>query len=117
VQSFTIAGLGAATSFAPQLNTEFNAHGGGSTLEYNVYSLVLPASLFAELDDGSTTFDLVLQNSAFGPFNGANLIFSTLTIETQDTAPPVIPEPSSMALLMLGGVCLLGARRWRRRNA
>ena len=113
------------------LNTALNNSGGTSvfsfpplvlTSEYNIYTIALPASTFADLSDGSATFSLDLQNGLAFPlgvetdraFNGAGLDFSTLNITTQDAINP-IPEPTSLTLLGIGAVGLFGYG-WRRKR-
>jgi hypothetical protein len=79
----------------------------GESGQYRVYSIVLPLSLFPELATGSVTFSLaligpVLSPNLFGdpvidPSNGANLIYSTLTIEA---GRAIVPEPSSLGMII-----------------
>jgi len=97
------------------LNNLFEAGGGAADAQYNVYTIaLLGAGLFSDLADGSSTVSLALKGNGLVPdlfgggftetsTNGANLIFSTLNIETQDTQ--AVPEPGSLALASLG--CLL----------
>jgi hypothetical protein len=50
---------------------------------------------------------------------GASVNFNTttLTAEVSTASPPAVPEPSTFALLALGGGALAGWRRWRKRTA
>jgi hypothetical protein len=100
------------------LNALFESHGGGSG-EYNIYTLNLPAGALATLLDGSATFALRLQGPVltpdlFGgdpvqePFNGATLIFSSLSITP-------VPEPGSVAFLTLGALAMMAVLRRRSR--
>ncbi|MCF2948646.1 PEP-CTERM sorting domain-containing protein [Paraglaciecola aquimarina] len=92
---------------------------GGANSEYNVYSFSLGAGFFAQLVDGSLSAALSLAGPVESPgllptfpnqidnFNGAKLIFSTLSITTQNsTLPPPdpnpVPEPSALILLLAG---------------
>ena len=120
VSSYTLDG----NSLTADLNSEFEGRGGSDT-EYNVYSLVLNASLFTFLADGNVSIALALNAPGLvtplfplpGPnpaidsaSNGAFLVFSSLTIETSDGTP--VPEPTTLSLAALG----LGGMMWRRRR-
>ena len=119
---FTLDG----NSLTMALNALFEASGGADT-EYNVYSLALPGSIFADLADGSMTAQLNLTGPGLvtplfplpGPNppiesagNGAFLIFSTLKIET-GVAP--VAEPGTLLLLSTFAM-LLGVMPSRRRR-
>jgi hypothetical protein len=122
--------LGLFTLDGNPLTTELDAlfeAGGGADTEYNVYSLALPGSIFADLADGSMTAQLNLAGPGLvtpliplpGPnpptettTNGAFLIFSTLEIET-GVVP--VPEPGTLLLMSTFGI-LLGAKPLRRRR-
>jgi hypothetical protein len=111
------------------LDTLFEASGGADG-QYNVYSMSLGAGLFASLASGSTSVSLALKGPGIVPVlfgggftetatNGANLIFSTLSIITADAPPPPpppppvdVPEPASLSMLALG----IGVLGWTRRR-
>ena len=113
------------------LNSLFNGSGGLDGM-YNEYTLDLGPGLFVDLTDGSLMVLLALGGPGLTTctlafacpdepvlpavlqtfFNGANLIFSTLTIETQDIAPPAIPIPAA-APLFATALALFGLYRRR----
>ncbi|MDE2365510.1 MAG: PEP-CTERM sorting domain-containing protein [Betaproteobacteria bacterium] len=108
VASFTLNGI----DLTAALNTLFEAHGGANA-EYDVYTLTLPATTFAQLATGTATVALALQGPGLGilgstQFNGAALDFSTLNIATQ-VSP--VPEPQSLALFVAGFAVLIAVRR------
>ena len=110
-----------------ELDALFEAGGGSDDQEYNVYSLALPGSFFADLTDGFMTAQLNLDGPGLVPTlfpiggsnpptetltNGAFLIFSILEIETGVLS---VPEPGTLLLLSTFGI-LLGAKSLRRRR-
>ena len=122
--SFT---LDTFSDLTARLDTEFEATGGGDGM-YNVYTIDL-AGFFADLADGSALISLALQGNGLQTctlificpgapvvsetaFNGANLIFSTLTIETQDITIPPVPLPAA-APLFLSAIAAFGLYRRR----
>jgi hypothetical protein len=111
------------------LDTEFETTGGLDGM-YNVYTIDL-AGFFAYLADGSALISLALQGNGLQTctlafacpgkplpfvsetgFNGANLIFSTLTIETLDSTIPPVPLPAA-APLFKSALFLMGIYRRR----
>ena len=127
---FLVDGTDATTPMDAQFETLGTGQQTQAGTEFNIYSIDLLAAgvPIASLADGSVPIALALQDPglvwALFPMpglqetttNGANLIFSTLEIETQD-APPTngaIPEPSSVAVWSLLGVTILTFRRRRR---
>jgi hypothetical protein len=112
-------------SLTPMLNALMEGSGGTTVYdidgfpvssEYNIYSVSLPAAVFADLTGGSATFRLQLQGQGvnlFGQseFNGAFIDFAELVITTQDEPTPV-PEPSTLLLtgLLLPALFLLRRR-------
>lgn len=108
VASFTLDGM----DLTGALNAVFEAHG-GTQVEYNVYSLVLPPSLYAALSDGSVAVNLVLsppglQTSPTGPSvgNGAGLDFVSLDLQAS-----AVPEPTGLAAIGLAAGGLATRRR------
>jgi hypothetical protein len=104
VQTFTVDG----NDLTALLNAALEATG-GTQIEYNTYTINLPASAIPSLADGSATFSLALQGQGLAgvpgevgnlsPQNGAGLDFATLTMN--------VPEPScAIVLCMLAGSAL-----------
>ena len=104
------------------LNSAANAAGEGADGQYDVYTFSL--TNFSDLADGIANIALTLAGPGLqtalpflgggvseSTFNGAHLIFATLTINTEDNNGQV-PEPSTLAVSMLG----LAAMGWRQRR-
>lgn len=119
------------SALTASLDALFEAGGGSTDGQYNIYTIVLGSALFAALGDGSAAVSLALQGPGLiselnfedfsvvvveSPNNGANLIFSTLAIETADEEEPPpptpVPEPAALSLFLTGLAALL----WRRRR-
>ena len=88
--------------------------------EYDVFSVTIPTTSFALLEEGSASISLALQGPGLGalgnsPSNGAGLIFSTLDLQT--TPNTATPEPSLLPLLLsgLGAIILTSRLRKQRR--
>ncbi len=112
VGSFLLGGV----DLTSLLNTAFEGHGGTSG-EYDIYTVTLPSTTFAALQSGTPGMSLSLQAPGLGvlgdtPFNGAGLDFSTLTITTSNGTPA--PEPGTLALAALSLMALGFARRRKR---
>jgi hypothetical protein len=122
--SYTLDG----NSLTGALDAEFEGAGGLDGM-YNVYTIDL-TGFFADLADGNALISLALQGSGLQTctltfacpgeplpfvseteFNGANLIFSSLTIET-DTSIPAVPLPAA-APLFLSAIAAFGLYRRR----
>lgn len=119
-------------SLTAGLNSLLNTSGGSSffqasplvlTSEYNVYSLTLPNSVFADLADGTATFTLQLTSGFAFPLgvptntanNGAGLDFTRLEITSQDVA--AVPEPSGViAFCLLLAPCIARRRQARSKS-
>lgn len=98
------------------IDTAFEANQGASG-QVRVYVIALPASTFAQIATGSSTFALDLAAPGLGvlgetTFNGAGIDFATLDIVTQDA----IPEPGTVSLFLVGFAGLAGLRLRRRAN-
>lgn len=92
---------------------------GGDSSVYQVFSIDL-GGILASLASGSVSVTLRLKGPVLSPdffdppnlvqeeFNGAHLIFSTLSMTTESTS---VPEPGSLLLLCLGLPLMFAARR------
>ncbi len=115
VGAFSINGV----DLTALLNTAFNGHG-GTQQEYNVYTITLPTAALATIATGQAMVSLTLAGPGLAgdpgssnvttPFNGAGLDFSNLNIN-----PTAVPEPSSLAMVVIAG--LIGCGFARRRSA
>jgi hypothetical protein len=88
------------------------------TDQVGYYLIILPATVFADISDGSVTFNLQLQ-TGFGvlgdtEFNGAGLDVATLSATADDVGG--VPEPSSWIGMVSGLGALVGLRRYRARS-
>lgn len=117
--SFVVEGI----DFSASLDAMFEVAGDGEDRMYNEYTVNLVASVFAALADGSALISIALagpglvENLLLGQIvdsatNGANLIFSTLTIETDDPTIPAVPIPAA-APLFLSALAIMGLYRRR----
>jgi hypothetical protein len=120
VDFFSVAG----SDLTGAANTAFNSLGesaNGDSGIYQVYSIDL-AGILASLAGGNVSVTLRLKGPVVNPvlfgvppddfvtenFNGAHLIFSTLSMTTESTS---VPEPGSLLLLGLGLPLMFVARR------
>ena len=73
------------------------------------YTVPIPSTGFAQLASGNVTVDLALAAPGHGvlgdtTFNGGGVDFAVLTINT-------VPEPATLAVLLIGAVAMLRRRR------
>ncbi len=109
--------LTSGENFTVSLNAlaeALNSNAGAKQNEYDVFSLNLSGTSFAQLLTGSAQFNLALQGPGQGalgasPSNGGSLVYSTLSIDYTPggTQPPPVPEPSSL-ILLVGGISSFG---------
>ena len=118
VASFIVDGI----DYSAELNDQSELANSGEAT-YNVFSLALGSDVFANLADGSALISLALQGPGLVPVlfgggtvettnNGANLIYSTLSIETA-----VVPIPAAAPLFLTALAALGFFGRRARRNA
>jgi hypothetical protein len=108
------------TSLLNSAANALNGSTGAKNNEYDLLTITLPSTTFADLATGTVDISLALQGPGLGTlgntsFNGAGIDISTLTINTQETSST--PEPATLTLLLASGclICLIaGFRRLRR---
>ena len=110
VQSFLVDG----NDLTALLDSALNASG-GTQVEYNVYTIPIPAGALPAFTDGSATFSLTLQAPGLEGVdgtsdlttqgNGAGLDFATLNL---------VPEPSGFMTICMGAALVLRRRASRR---
>jgi PEP-CTERM motif len=72
--------------------------------------------LSSTADWANTTFSgLGLTPGTYTWTWGSGATADSLQVVIPSAPPPTVPEPSSLALLSLGGLALAGCRRWKRR--
>lgn len=115
VGSFTLDGTANLTGILNTASEGLEGGTGSKNSYYEVLSITIPGADLSDLSDDSATFALTLSGPGLGilgttPFNGAELVYSTLDITAKSgTKPPPLPEPSSLGLL-LGGLGVLGLK-------
>jgi hypothetical protein len=122
--------MGDAAAFSPTQDANLNALllGLGSTLQ------IIPDNLDSGFHTGtgsqiatdpltagvgSFTYAFVSRVSGGTPLfftEGHSPFIEAVEPVAPPPPPPAVPEPSSLALLSLGGLALAGWRRWRKRN-
>jgi len=111
VGSFTLNG----DNLTSQMNAVSEAANSANSF-YNVLSLTIPSTFFADLQGGSATFALTLSGPGLGILggttldNGAGLDFSTLDIASEPSTTGPTPELSTGLLLATGLLGLALAR-------
>jgi hypothetical protein len=111
VAAFSVGGI----DLTALLNAALEGAGGTSG-EYNIYTINLPGTTFAALAAGTPGLSLDLQGPGLGilgntDFNGAGLDYSTLSITTDTQQNNVIPEPATWMLLGTGVAAVAFRRR------
>jgi len=116
-------------NYTPVLDTQFEA---AATLtgEYNIFTINFDSSFFTDLTDGLLSVALDVTGNGFTSssdltnFNKYLLIYSSLTIETQDFVEPEpdpdpeptpVPEPGTLAIFALGMIGL-ASRRFKKQS-
>ena len=124
LDAFSLDGTDTTTELN-DLFEDVGGTGGSADSQYKEYTINLSNSFFAALADGTFSVDLDIGGAGlqtalpmFGggvsetANNGYHLIFSTLSITTQDAGVPPTPAPEPAAwLLMLAGLGTLFVRR------
>ena len=103
VASFTLDGTDDLTSEMNTASEGLNGGTGAPNSQYDVLTISIPSTYFADLQSGTATFALTLQGPGLGvlgntTYNGAGLDFSSLYIDT--------PEPTSWAFFLIGLLCV-----------
>jgi MYXO-CTERM domain-containing protein len=119
VASYKLTGGDDLTGLLNTVSEALNAGTGSKNSEYDILSVSIPSTSFAQLAGGTANIVLALQGPGLGvlspttnpAFNGAKLVFSTLNIDTTEVT--TTPEPSYFALvpMALGALAFVRRRR------
>jgi hypothetical protein len=117
VASYT-EGSNDLTALLQNVSQGLHSSTGAVRNEYDILTITLPGSTFADLALGNPSFALQLQGPGLGAlgnttFDGAGIDFSTITIDTQPVLPT--PEPAAWQLLA-AGIAGLAGRKWLRKT-
>jgi hypothetical protein len=100
------------TSLLNAQSEALNGNTGAVNNEYDILTITLPVTTFADLALGDPSFALSLVGPGLGALgnttsNGAGIDFATITIQTGSAAP----EPATW-VLMLAGLGGIAGRKW-----
>jgi hypothetical protein len=104
---------GTSSLFTRTTDTSGSAHIGPTQTSY---SSVLPANSYVEFSGIDATYHVESLPASPNTYNGGWLVIWGSEVEAVAPSATAAPEPASLSLLGLGGLCL-GGCVWRRRKA